>query len=575
MHIDAVDLEVVKASLSGIVQEMQNSLFRTGFSTIVRESQDASCALMNAKGEVVAQHVVLPLHIGAFPACCAAVLKEFDDIAEGDAFLINHPYQGGSPHAPDMAVITPIFIADKLFGFGGSIAHKSDIGGPVPGSCSGQARETFNEGLHLPAVRYQRRGVTSGDIERIIAANSRTPELVLGDIRGQVGSGRLGEQRLLELVSKYGKEKIGACYTRLFELSEQRLRGAVAEWKDGRFEAERLVDDDGIELNTPVRIHVVVEKKGDSIHFDFSGSADQTKGPANIRPPLAQAAAAYVLISLIDPHMYVCSGLLNAFTIKAREGSVINPHFPAPVNTYNPTVHAVVDAIFAALSHVVPGRARADGSGSRSIVIGGRNTYTGKGYVQYEILAGGAGARAAKDGGSGITVNQSNAKIAPVEIIESEFPTRLTRFELIQDSGGAGQFRGGLGLRREYLNLADARFSIRSMKHTIPPHGSHGGKTGRTGDIWINPDTAAAKRLPTRYADYPLKEGDVFRLDTPGGGGFGDPLTRDPAQVLADVGQGYVSMEAAERDYGVVIDKAGRAVDEAATARRRAATKAR
>ena len=223
---------------------------------------------------------------------------------------------------------------------------------------------------------------------------------------------------------------------------------------------------------------------------------------------------------------------------------------------------------------MVPGRARADGSGSRSIVIGGRSTYTGKGYVQYEILAGGAGARAARDGGSGITVNQSNAKIAPVEIIESEFPTRLTRFELIQDSGGAGQFRGGLGLRREYLNLADARFSIRSMKHTIPPHGSNGGKTGRTGDIWINPDTAAAKRLPTRYADYPLKEGDVFRLDTPGGGGFGDPLARDPAQVLADVAQGYVSMEAAERDYGVVVDKAGRVVDEAATARRRAATKA-
>jgi N-methylhydantoinase B len=574
MHIDAVDLEVVKASLSGIVQEMQNSLFRTGFSTIVRESQDASCALMNAKGEVVAQHVVLPLHIGAFPACCAAVLQEFDDIAEGDAFLINHPYQGGSPHAPDMAVITPVFIAGKLFGFGGSIAHKSDIGGPVPGSCSGQARETFNEGLHLPAVRYRSRGVTSGDIERIIAANSRTPELVLGDIRGQVGSGRLGEQRLLELVGKYSKEKIEACYARLFELSEQRLRGAVAEWKDGRFEAERLVDDDGIELNTPVRVHVVVEKKGDSIHFDFSGSADQTKGPANIRPPLAQAAAAYVLISLIDPHMYVCSGMINAFTITAREGSVINPRFPAPVNTYNPTVHAVVDAIFAALSHVVPARARADGSGSRSIVIGGRSTYTGKGYVQYEILAGGAGARATKDGGSGITVNQSNAKIAPVEIIESEFPTRLTRFELIQDSGGAGQFRGGLGLRREYLNLADARFSIRSMKHTIPPHGSHGGKTGRTGDIWINPDTAAAKRLPTRYADYPLKEGDVFRLDTPGGGGFGDPLARNPAHVLADVAQGYVSIEAAERDYGVVIDKTGGSLDKAATARRRAAMKA-
>src|SRR5580698_3740950 len=183
VQVDAVDLEVVKASLSGIVQEMQNSLFRTGFSTIVRESQDASCALMNSAGEVVAQHVVLPLHIGAFPACCAAVIKEFGaEIADGDAFLINHPYQGGSPHAPDMAVITPVFYDGALFGFCGSIAHKSDIGGPVPGSCSGQAREIFIEGLHLPAVRYYRRHMANRDIERIIAANSRTPDLVLGDI---------------------------------------------------------------------------------------------------------------------------------------------------------------------------------------------------------------------------------------------------------------------------------------------------------------------------------------------------------------------------------------------------------
>src|SRR5918912_1713956 len=187
MHIDAVDLEVVKASLSGIVQEMQNSLFRTGFSTIVRESQDASCALMNAKAEVVAQHVVLPLHIGAFPACCAAVLREFgEDIAEGDAFLINHPYHGGSPHAPDIAVISPVIIEGELIAFCGSIAHKSDIGGPVPGSCSGQAREIFNEGLHLPAVRYQRGYRENTDIARLIGANSRTPELVLGDIRGQL-----------------------------------------------------------------------------------------------------------------------------------------------------------------------------------------------------------------------------------------------------------------------------------------------------------------------------------------------------------------------------------------------------
>ena len=260
---DAVELEIIKASLDGIVQEMQNSLFRTGYSTIVRESQDASCAIMNADGDVVAQHVVLPLHIGSFPACCQAVIREYDDIAHGDAFLINHPYEGGSPHAPDMCIITPVFAAGALIGFCGSIAHKGDIGGPVPGSCSGQAREIFNEGLHLPAVRYQRAFERNIEIERIIASNSRTPELVLGDLRGQLGASRLGEVRLIALIAKFGSDKALAAFERLLDLAERRMRAAINEWMDGHFEAERFVDDDGVRLNQPVRIHVVVEKHGD------------------------------------------------------------------------------------------------------------------------------------------------------------------------------------------------------------------------------------------------------------------------------------------------------------------------
>ncbi len=291
--LDAVEIEIIKASLDGIVQEMQNSLFRTGFSTIVRESQDASCAILDPQGDVVAQHVVLPLHIGSFPACCGAVLKVYGgDIAEGDAYIINHPYEGGSPHAPDMAVISPVFFEGELLAFCGSIAHKSDIGGPVPGSCSAQAKEIFNEGLHLPALRYHRGGQRNLEIERIIAANSRTPELVLGDIRGQVGASRLGEQRLAELLRKFGREKSKACFARLMELSEKKVRVAVAEWHDGRFEAERFIDDDGIELGKPIRIHVVVEKKGENIHFDFSSSADQAKGPGNrVLPDLARRSA--------------------------------------------------------------------------------------------------------------------------------------------------------------------------------------------------------------------------------------------------------------------------------------------
>jgi len=571
-NVDAVELEIIRASLDGIVQEMQNSLFRTGFSTIIRESQDASCAIMGPDGEVIAQHVVLPLHIGAFPACCAAVIRSYDDIEEGDAFLINHPYEGGSPHAPDMAVITPVFFHDELIGFTGSIAHKSDIGGPVPGSCSGQAKETFNEGLHLPAVRYQRKLQRSTEIERIIAANSRTPELVLGDIRGQLGSSRLGEQRLIELVRKFSRDRSVACFARLIELAEKRMRAAIAEWKDGRYEAERFVDDDGVETGKPVRIHVCVEKKGDRIHFDFSKSADQTKGPANIRPPTVRAAIGYVLVSLVDPNTFINSGVLKAFSIDARDGSVLNPRFPAPVNTYNPTVHALVEALYGALTDIVPGLARADGCGSRSIILGGRSTYTGKGYVQYEILGGGGGARARKDGQSGTSVNQSNAKIAPIEIIESEFPTRVLRFELIPDSGGAGKYRGGLGICREYLNLEDARFSIRSTKHVIAPEGAADGGKGRTGDIIVNPDTPSAKQLPTRYADYPLKGGDRFRLETPGGGGFANGFTRDPALVLRDLREGYVTLQGAKRDYGVVASRAGDdfIIDEAATKQARA-----
>jgi N-methylhydantoinase B len=574
--VDAVELEIIKASLDGIVQEMQNSLFRTGYSTIVRESQDASCAIMNAAGDVVAQHVVLPLHIGSFPACCQAVLREYDDIAEGDAFLINHPYEGGSPHAPDMCVLTPVFANGELIAFCASIAHKSDIGGPVPGSCSGQAKETFNEGLHLPAVRYQRAFERNTEIERIIACNSRTPVLVLGDIRGQLGSSRLGEQRLGELVRKFGKDKALTSFERLLDLARIRMKAAIAEWNDGRYEAERFVDDDGVRLNQPVRIHVIVEKKGDEIVFDFTGSDDQTQGPANIRPPLVQAAIAYCLIALVDPHIFINSGLMRAFIVKTREGSVMNPRFPAPVNTYNPTVHATVEAVFAALVNIVPSKARADGCGSRSIILGGRSTKAGQSYVQYEILGGGGGARASKDGASGTSVNQSNAKIAPIEIIESEFPTRVLRFELIPDSGGAGAFRGGLGIRREYVNLQDARFSIRSTKHIIAPNGAAGGGTGRTGDIVVNPGREDEKRLPTRYADYPLKAADTFNLDTPGGGGLGHALERDPQRVADDVNEGYVTLEAATNSYGVSLVRAGRKfeVEPAGTEQLRARLKA-
>jgi N-methylhydantoinase B len=556
MNVAPVTFQVLRARLSGVVQEMQFSLFRTGFSTIIRESQDASCAFLDPQGRVVAQHVVLPLHIGAFPACTAAVLRDFgDDLREGDAYLINHTYEGGSPHAPDFFVICPVFVDGELLGFAASMAHKGDIGGPVPGSCSASATEIYNEGIHLPAVRYQRDGETNRDIERIIAANSRTPEVVLGDTRGQLGSVRVGERRLQEIAEKHGLAELRGYFEDVLTISEQRVRDALRSWPDTVAEAERFVDDDGIDLEHSFRLHVTVRKTGDRIEFDFTESDDQTRGPANIRPPLLRAACAYVVISLLGPDTYVNSGLLDAMDITTRPGSVVDPRFPAAVNTYNPTVHAVVDAVFDAMSAIVPGRGRADGCASRSFVMsGGREPGTKK-YVQYEIFGGGTGALKDRDGVSGSSVNHTNGKIAPIEIVESEYTARVKRLELIPDSGGAGRFRGGLGILREYEVVEPARFSLRSTRHKVAPLGVDGGHQGRIGRLTINPGKPGERVLPSRYSDLPLRPGDTFRLETPGGGGYGNPLDRDADAVVADVASGYVTEAAAREDYGVVVTR--------------------
>lgn len=573
-QVDPITLQVIYARLAGIVQEMQNSLFRTGFSTIIRESQDASCAILNTQGELVAQHVVLPLHMGAFPACAEGLLRHYShsEIEKGDAFITNHPYLGGSPHAPDMGVLTPIFYCGEWVGFAASMAHKSDIGGPVPGSCWSQAREIFQEGLHLPPIKYISRYQPNRDIEAIIGANSRTPELVVGDMRGQVGADRLGEKRFQEMMERYGKETVLEAYPQLFALTEAKVRREIASWPDGAGEGERFVDSDGIELDKPVRIHVRIEKEGDRLLFDFTATADQTKGPANIRPTVVKAACSYCVTALVDPALAINQGLARVIEMKLRAGSALNPHFPAPVNTYNPTVHALVEALFEAFSQLTPHKKVADGCSSRSIIIGGRSNKTGKGYVQYEIFGGGSGARSGKDGVSGTNVNQSNARIAPVEIIESEFSARLRRFELIPDSGGPGKFRGGLGFVREYEILDhEARFSLRSTKHSVAPKGIEGGHPGRTGKCTLNPNTEKARVVPSRYSDHTLYPDEVVRLETPGGGGLGDPLERDPHKVLMDVRSGYVSNEMAEKSYGVIIEKVNGelSVDEARTAESR------
>ena len=556
MSVDPITLQVIQARLAGIVQEMQNSLFRTGYSTIIRESQDASCAILNTRGEVVAQHVVLPLHMGAFPACAEAILKAFpaNEIDEGDAFIINHPYLGGSPHAPDMGVLTPVFYRGEWVGFAANMAHKSDIGGTVPGSGSGSAREIYQEGLHLPPVKYMSRRQPVKEIDALIAANSRTATLVIGDLRGQVGAARLGERRVAELMERYGKETVQNCTELLSDYTENRVRRTIALWPDGESEGESFVDHDGIDLKRPIRVHVKVEKKGENLHFDFTGSSDQTQGPANIRPPLVRAACVYCLVALVDRFLPINQGLSRVIDASFRPGSVVDPRFPAAVNTYMPTALTVAEAVLRALSPFVPDKRIAGGSGSAALVLGGRSP-SDRAFVHYEIFSGGTGARSGKDGVSATAFHLSNCKTAPIEIIESEFPTRVERFEMVADSGGAGTWRGGLGFLRDYRILADdVRFSMRTDKHAIPPFGIDAGHAGGRGACLVNPASGQQKSLPSRFGDHRLRQDDIVRVLRPGGGGLGDPLRRPVDQVLDDARQGYVSVERAESDYGVALE---------------------
>jgi N-methylhydantoinase B len=440
----------------------------------------------------------------------------------------------------------------------------------VPGSGSGSAREIFQEGLHLPPVRFFTRFKPVREIELILGANSRTPALVIGDLRGQVGAARLGERRFAELMARYGKQIVIDATASLAGYTEDRVRQTIAAWPDAETEGESLIDHDGIDLTRPIRIRVKVTKAGRRIHFDFSGSSEQTQGPANIRPPLVRAACAYCLVTLVDRYLPINEGLARVVETSFREGTVVDPRFPAAVNTYMPTALAVAEAVFRALAPLVPEKRIGGGSGSAALVLGGRDGGSGRPYVHYEIFSGGTGARSGRDGVSATAFHLSNCKTAPVEIIESEFPTRVERFEMIPDSGGAGKWRGGLGFARDYRILADeVRFSLRTDKHAVEPFGIDGGLPGRRGSCLINPGTAGERSLPSRFGDHRLQNGDLLRLERPGGGGLGDPGKRAPLHVLEDVKQGYVSPQRAASDYGIAVitgAAGGPELDEAKTA---------
>ena len=561
-RIDPVTLEVLNNRIDEIVREMQHVMFRTGYSTIVRDSKDGSAGFCLPDGRVIGQAFRLPLHCGVFPPTIEAIRRDFDpeEIEPGDVFVTNDPYRSGANHTPDLMVATPAFSAGELQGFCCTIAHKPDMGGLSPGSMSADAREIYHEGMLIPPVKYRRGGELNDAVERIIRNNSRTPEITMGDVRGQVGSTDIGVERVGELVDEYGSDVLRRAAEQLLDSTEAELAAAVRPW-DGSATVEGPIDND-VTSDRPITIRLTVRTAaGDpTLTFDFTGTDAQSDGPSNIQPHVARSACLNGVVGIVDPELPLNAGISALCAFDFPERSVVNPHHPAPCANYAKGMCVITHLALRALSEFAPELGVAETGNKASISVD--HAHAGgdedEDVVHFEIMGSGYGGNREHDGADCMATSyESNVRFTPIETIESEYPMRLRAFEPRVDSAGAGTHRGGVGFVREYEALSPAEVTYSGSNHDTRPRGVAGGEDAPTGRCRrLDAEGDVVEEVET-IQHLSLAAGDRLRIERPGGAGYGDPFERDPAAVVADVRDGVVSPSAARDRYGVVVSVSG------------------
>jgi N-methylhydantoinase B len=558
MNIDPVNLEVIRSRMDEVVHHMEWLLFHSGYSPILRESYDGSACLLDADGRVVAA-AGMPMHGYPYHYHAQAIIEKYGDrMRPDDSYLINDPYNGGAFHLPDIAVITPVFYEGRRIALTASISHKPDIGGLAPGSSSAQARETLHEGLLLPGVRGWTEDGLNLDVDAIMRANSRTPEELMGDVRAQIGCTRVGSARLLNLVEEYSLEVILASFVALQDRAERLFRAELSKLPDGDPEAEWFLDSDGADLETPVRFHVAVHKAGDRIRVDYSGSDPQARGPVNVRPQSAEAAAVMAMVGFLDPTIPVNAGLNRAIEFVNPEGLVTHPIQPGPVNNYFPTMQLLYALVMKCLGELAPPRAIAPGGqGTGALTMGFPRARTGRSAVYYELMVSSLGGHPSGDGTTLVLAFCHISTTQPIEVIETEYPLVVERFEVLADSAGAGRHRGGPAFVREYRALDDFRLGLRSGGYRFGSWGVDGGKAPALASCTLQPGTEEEQSMPALFVRE-MKSGDVVRVVFAGGGGLGDPRDRDPTQVAEDVQNGIYTAGFAQEVFGVANDLAVR-----------------
>ena len=551
-NIDIISLEITWNNLKSIADESYITLMKSAFSTNIKERHDHSTAITNSKGKLIAQaENALPAHLASMGGLIQHVIDEYgENIFEGDIFIANDPHVAGGTHLPDINMAMPIFSKNQLMGFVANIVHHADVGGAAVGSMSGGLNEIYKEGLRIPLVRLYNRGKIVNDVFRLLLLNMRLSDERKGDLNAQISACRLGVKRVKELISKHDEVYLNNTFEEILKRSKIRMQAAISKIPDGDYSFTDYMDDDG--LNTKnIKISVTIKKKGKKILFDFSDTDEQVEGNFNLTFNATQSSVCYSLKALLDPDLPNNSGIFDAIEIKIPKGSLLNCLSPASVALRLNTCQRVVDVVLGAFIDILPKQITGAANGANtSAVFAGINPNNGQRYVYLETLGGGMGGRYSKDGKDGVQVHLTNTSNLPVEAIEMEYPLRVEEYSFVENSGGAGKYRGGLGIRRIIRPIAHkCEFSGVGERFKHSPWGVFGGKPGKPGKFFIKHKNGKITKLSSKSSSIYTTEKDAIIMETPGAGGYGNPKKRSKENLLKDKISGKFSNALIKKYY--------------------------
>jgi N-methylhydantoinase B len=570
MKVDPITFAVIKSGLDSIADDMAYTVVRIARSEIVKDVMDFSAALCAADGQMVAQAKTIAQHLGAIPEAMQAVLDKYgDDLAEGDVVIMNDPYHGGM-HLPDIFMFMPLYFEGKRRAFAVVICHHTDVGGRVPGSNASDSTEIYQEGLRIPPLKLYDRGRLNETLEALIKINVRVPDRVWGDLSAQYAAALVGKRGLEKLLVRYGADEVEAYMAELLDYAERLTRAEIKQWPRGTYRFLDHIDSDGFS-DTPIPIKVAVTVRDDGTLFvDYTGSSPQVKGALNSTLSFTHSLTYLSVRCVLPKDVPNNVGFFRCIEVKVPEASVLHPVMPGPCAARALTGYRVFDTVLGALSQIVPERVPAAGEGGNSVICISGLRPNRKPFIIVDMICGAWGGRPDKDGVEAVTNASQNLSNMPVEVMEAEHPVRVEEYAFVPDTCGAGKWRGGVGLRRTYRILApEALLQMRTDRLAFQPYGLQGGEPGGRTRNFIERD-GAREPLPGKITMTVARD-TVIVHEQAGGGGFGDPATRDPALVVEDVRDGKITAAYARRHHAVAVTDHGGDIDGAETARLRAA----